>query len=122
MANFRAGLRHVASGLGRVVRGLFGPTHRTTGTPPSRSVADDFVYGGELLFVHSSNVAAAQYFWGEHKMMIEFLNGSAYLYSSVNETEAWTFATAGSKGGWVWDNLRVRGTVDQHRKPYERIK
>lgn len=104
------------------LRRMFGPTHKVRGVPPGRSIADEFVYGNDLVFVKSSNVLSAQYYWADHKMMIEFLNGSAYLYSSVSETEAWSFITASSHGKWIWDNLRVRGTADQHRKPYERIK
>jgi len=87
---------------------------------------EDFVLFGEVMFVRSSNVTLAQYFPGENKMMVEFHGGRsemrAYLYSDVNEDEAVDFWKADSKGKWVWDNLRVRGTRDQHRKPYVRVK
>jgi len=80
-----------------------------------------FVYGGDLLFVHSTNVVAAQYDHQNQKMMVQFKGGKVYLYSSVTEQEAYAFATAQSKGGWVWSYLRIRGTKNGHRKPYTRL-
>ncbi len=70
---------------------------------------EEFVHEGTLLICSSSNVAAAQYHKDAQKLMIEFLNGSAYMYSPVSEAWAYAFAEAGSKGGFVWSYLRVRG-------------
>jgi hypothetical protein len=81
-----------------------------------------FVYEGEPLFVHSTNVALAQYHLAERSLMLEFKGGSAYLYRDISEAEALDFAKASSKGGWVWDRLRVRGQKDQHKKPFTRLK
>jgi hypothetical protein len=83
---------------------------------------NDFINGGNMIFVHSSNVAGMQYFPEEQKLMIEFLNGSAYLYSSITRDEALQFAQNASKGKTVWDLLRVRGSKTAHKKPYKRIK
>ena len=83
---------------------------------------EDFLYNEGLLFVNSSNVGAVQYFEQDRKLMVEFLGGSAYLYSNVSLEEAKSFANAQSKGAWVWDNLRVRGSKTAHRKPYSRIR
>jgi hypothetical protein len=55
-------------------------------------------------------------------LFVQFLNGSAYLYSNVSEQEAIQAAKQPSKGGFVWDSLRVRGTKKGHKKPYVRIK
>ena len=91
-----------------------------------RTLGSDEVYGfvweGDLLPVHSSNVAAAQYFPEDRKMMVEYLGGSAYLYSSISVDEAIDFAKAQSKGGWIWSVLRVRGSKTRHRKPFTKIR
>lgn len=84
--------------------------------------AADFVYLGELLFVHSSNVAAAQYDVYSRTMMVEFKGGAAYLYSDVSEDEAIAFANAQSKGSWVWSVCRIRGTKNGHKKPFTKIR
>lgn len=88
----------------------------------SPEAAEGFLYDNEILFVNSSNVAALQYFPEDQKMMVEFLNGSAYLYSGVTPTEAQGFVQAQSKGKNVWDVLRVRGSKTAHKKRYTRIK
>ena len=53
--------------------------------------------------------------------MVEFIGGGKYLYSNISREEALSFATAQSKGSWVWDFLRIRRTKHGHRKPYVRI-
>lgn len=83
---------------------------------------EGFLYNEELLFVNSSNVGAVQYFPEDGKIMVEFLGGSAYLYSNITPEEARSFVNAQSKGGWVWDHLRVRGSRTAHRKPYLRLR
>lgn len=90
--------------------------------PLSPDMAGGFVYDAEPLFVHSTNVAMCQYYLESRQMMVEFLNGSAYLYDNVSEQEAIDFAKFPSKGAWVWTNLRVRGSKTAHRKPFRRIK
>ena len=80
----------------------------------------DFVNNETLLIVNSSNVASLQYFPTVQKLLVEFLNGKAYIYSDVSQAEALQFATYQSKGGAVWDLLRVRGSRTAHKKPYSR--
>ena len=77
---------------------------------------------GEILFVHSTNVAAAQFFPLENKMMVEFKNGSAYLYSPVSEEEAIEFLHSGSKGSYIWRVFRVRGSKTAHKKNYVKLR
>jgi len=64
----------------------------------------------------------AQYFADEQKMMVEFKNGSAYMYSNVSIGEATEFLQAFSKGSAVWTLFRVRGSKTAHKKPYKKIK
>lgn len=86
--------------------------------PDDESTA--FVYEGTLLFVHSTNVVAAQYFPDAQKMMVEFGDGR-YLYSNVSVQEAISFVQAQSKGMWLWRNFRVLGSKTAHRKPYVKL-
>ena len=88
----------------------------------NREEVRDFVYDKQIFFVHSTNVVAAQYFHETQQMMVEFKGHKSYLYSDVSIPEAISFTMAGSKGGWVWDHLRVRGSKWKHKKPYQRIK
>lgn len=90
-------------------------------TLPIVGDAHDFVYGGEILFVSSSNVAAVQYHHKTRKMMVEYLSGGSYLYDEVSDGEALSFFRASSPGKWIWDNLRIRGTKRGHRKTWRRL-
>lgn len=90
--------------------------------PLDHETVSAFVYDGAPLFVHSTNVAMFQYHREAHKLMVEFHNGSAYLYSDISDDDAFYFAQTFSKGGAIWDLLRVRGSRTAHKKPYVRIK
>lgn len=127
----QGGHRGIAVGLGKK------PVKLPSGRVLNRqTISDDeveaFVYDQELLFVHSSNVGAVQYFPEVEKMMVEFLGSgmkgksggktSAYLYSNVTIDEAISLAQAQSKGIWIWDNFRVRGSKTAHKKPYIKLR
>jgi hypothetical protein len=47
--------------------------------------------------------------------------GPLYHYYDVPEGLWNRFQSAGSKGKWVWDNLRIRGTIAGHRYAYALI-
>lgn len=47
--------------------------------------------------------------------------GPVYRYSGVSPEEFLGLLSASSKGGWVWDQLRIRGTVSGHQKDYELV-
>jgi hypothetical protein len=68
-----------------------------------------FLYDGEVLPVHSTNVATARYFIGEQKLLLEYLDGAAWEYTPIPESMAEAFVQAQSKGAWTWDYLKVRG-------------
>lgn len=84
-------------------------------------ILDDFVYDGRELSVASSNVSTIQYDLERQILKVGYLNGTVYGYLGVTLQEAVSLATAGSKGQWIWDNLRIRGTRDGFRKPYWRV-
>lgn len=83
--------------------------------------AEDFIYGGQILHVNSSNLTAAQYHPETQQMMIEYHDG-AYLYSNVTPQEALQFVQAQSKGGFIWSVFRVRGSKTAHKKPFVRLR
>lgn len=82
---------------------------------------------GEPKYVISSNVQYFQYLFvypdgtPENELIVGFKDGSAYLYEDVSLEEALTFYHAGSPGGAIWDNLRLRGTVFGFQKNYRLI-
>ncbi|HEV3345420.1 MAG TPA: KTSC domain-containing protein [Pirellulales bacterium] len=47
--------------------------------------------------------------------------GPLYRYAAVRPEQFLQLYKASSKGGWVWDHLRVRGTVSGHQKDYELV-
>ncbi len=47
--------------------------------------------------------------------------GSLYRYANVTPEEFLTLLAANSKGDWVWDHLRIRGTWSGHQKDYELV-
>lgn len=85
-------------------------------------VVEAFIYEQEPLFVHSSNVGMVQFFEPDNKLLVEFLGGGTYIYSNISVQEAIQFAQAQSKGGWIWDNLRIRGSKKGHKKPFFKIR
>ena len=76
-------------------------------------IINDFL-DGELVFVRSSNVVAAQWNEAAGTLMIEFKKGVAWVYAPVDRREARAFIEAPSHGIWVWDNLKKRGTRHDH--------
>jgi hypothetical protein len=66
----------------------------------------------------SSNVKAMQWSAATGVLYVEYLNGGIYDYQPVDQDEALDFATSPSKGTWVWEHLRVRGTVFGYQKEY----
>lgn len=91
------------------------------------------VTGQRILTKQSSNVYSyrydleAQMLWVRYRAPgpadseggRAFVPGPLYEYRNVNLGEYMALMKAPSKGTWVWDNLRVRGTVAGYRKPYK---
>jgi hypothetical protein len=82
---------------------------------------EGFLRRGERMSVSSSNVRAASYDARSQTLTVEYLDGRAYRYGDVSEDEALSFATTPSKGTYVWDYLRVRGSKTAHRKPVVQV-
>ena len=56
--------------------------------------------------VESSNVASIGYDNTTHVLEVEFKGGQVYQYFGVPESEWLAFLEAGSKGSFIWTNLR----------------
>lgn len=78
-----------------------------------------------VLTPESSNVYSYQYDVDTWTLYIRFQShihaggpGSMYAYSNVPPDIFLKMHTAPSKGGFVWDYIRIRGTVSGHRYDY----
>lgn len=96
---------------------------------------DDPLFSGEMIEVQSSNVHSIGFTFNEANpskgtLKVRFLQtskknsnrriaGPLYFYYDVHPLVFQSFRQAGSPGGFVWDRLRIRGTVSGHRYHYE---
>lgn len=74
---------------------------------------------GEWVSWPSTNCVGGRYIPESLYMELEFKDGSYYGYFNVGREEAESMYHATSHGGWVWDNLRIRGTKLGYRKEYQ---
>lgn len=100
--------------------GMSEAERRETEIPASTDPATRWAESGEWFDgFSSSNVQAIQYHSDDQRLLIQYLDGSMYAYHPVSMGLAMSLYGASSKGTWVWDNLRVRGTVFGYQIPYE---
>lgn len=70
----------------------------------------------------SSNVRAIRYELGEQRLHVEYGKAgeppSHYYYEGVAQPTAIALYEAPSKGTFIWDRVRVRGTVTGHQYDY----
>ena len=95
---------------------------------------DDPIITGEMIRVQSSNVYSIGFDWNDKHpengtLKVAFLDhkkgskartgkGPTYFYYDVHPRVFLNFQTAASKGKFVWDRLRIRGTVSGHQYRY----
>jgi len=83
----------------------------------------------EMVPVSSSNIYSIGYDNDSHTLMVRFVGrhshkdnsrrpGSIYAYFHVPARRFLQFLDAASKGKWLWDNVRIRGTISGHRYDY----
>lgn len=93
-----------------------------------RGNPDDPVYNGQMIRVSSSNVHSIGFRWNaanpsQGTLIVRYLQkgrpGPEYEYDRVHPLVFEALRTAESKGRFVWDRLRVRGTVSGHRYHYQ---
>lgn len=75
---------------------------------------------GQWETVSSTNVVAIGYDAAQQLIRIRYKNGEQWEYGPFNEDMARRLYLTGSKGIWVWDYIKVRGTKDQHQVPIAR--
>lgn len=89
----------------------------------------EWLFQGKFLKVQSRNVYAIAYSLATRELFVQYLfwapgmeqhsgPGPVYRYESISPSLALTAYDAASKGVWIWDNLRIRGTFAGHRFPY----
>lgn len=71
--------------------------------------------------VISSTVSVIQYIMEAELLYVTYKDGSQYEYSPVSPEMAMSFYRAPSYGKWVWNNLRVRGTVFGYQVDYRLV-
>lgn len=108
--------------------------------PPPRGFEhlgpDHPLFTGEFVPVESSNVHSAAYDYRDATLFVRFHAkkwdkevqdyvpagpGPIYAYSYVPPQMFLDLLQAGSPGSWVWDKLRIRGTVSGHRFDYRLV-
>jgi len=84
---------------------------------------------GDFVKVDSSNVHSWAYDADNAYLYVRFLAAAAhgeprtapgplYRYRDIGPEMAKALHDAPSKGSWIWDELRVRGTIAGYQKPY----
>ena len=85
---------------------------------PGAEFGSDFDYWiqtGRWEHVTSSNVAAIASDSDSEELKVRFRNGDEWKYSPVPVGMAASFYKSGSKGGWIFDNIRMRGKGNAKR-------
>jgi|SRR5579859_2523292 len=94
---------------------------------PEENELDQFLYYDKVIYApHSSNVDNYRYIrWDPSGFLgmlrIQYKDGSMYEYQPVSLEEAHSLYAAASKGKWVWDHLRIRGTIYGYKVPYTMV-
>jgi hypothetical protein len=100
------------------------------GTTTRRFLASHPIVTGKMVrATGSSNVWAFGYAFNEGALYVRFAKkgqggvpsgpGPLYRYPGVTPDQFLSMLNAGSKGMWIWDNLRIRGTIPGQQKDYE---
>lgn len=111
------------------------PRRRGVSGNSSGYADDDPVMTGQMILVESSNVHSIGYRWNEANpskgtLLVRFWEkekgrktaaGSTYAYYDVHPQVFKAFEIAASKGRFVWDRLRIRGTVTGHQYDYRLV-
>jgi hypothetical protein len=87
---------------------------------------DHPIVTGQMIPVSSSNVHSYSYDFAVRILYVRYLQGKGqhkvkgplYGYSNVMPDLFLEMYKAPSKGKWIWDALRIRGTMSGHKKDY----
>ncbi len=93
----------------------------------SSPFVENFLDGFPLGQFASSNVWAVTYDRTKSHLYVQYMGGKGrkrsgpgrwYQYRQVSVSEAKSIYNAASKGIFIWDNIRKRGSKNGHKKPY----
>ncbi len=104
-----------------IPRGELPTGERTNIQHPLAQEDVDAFLNGEMQQLLSSNVDKAQYDSERQILYIWYLGGECWAYDPYTEKEAAMFMEAPSKGGFIWDHIKVKGTVHQHQRNARRV-
>lgn len=79
-----------------------------------------FLDGQLSLAFDSTNVEAAHYDPHAQELYVTYHSGDRWAYG-IPPSAAEDFAHAHSKGTWIWDNVKVRGTIHAHQVPARKV-
>lgn len=79
------------------------------------------LFAGKVIGVSSSNVSWIQYDKANERLFVGYQNLGIYAYYPVSSQEAAHLLFAPSKGKWIWDHIRVRGSKTDHQKVYGKV-
>lgn len=96
--------------------------HRGTGGGAMSTEDVARFLAGEWVAVSSSNLAAVCWDAAAETLQVEYLSGAVWEYSPFSSREAEDFLKATSKGVFVWDHIKRRGTVHEHQKNARQIR
>lgn len=93
---------------------------------------DPMITGEEDINILSSHVYSHRYDFDASTLYVRYLHwepgmkstdrsgpGATYAYYDVSPEQYRALSRAGSVGTWIWDNLRVRGSVAAHQHRYQ---
>jgi hypothetical protein len=117
------------------------PTPEPSELSPQSVEAYFFLHEGDTVACKSSNVKEIRYDKKTQQLYVTYLNGRKYEYDTISPQQALMFFDVrndgdrrdpsipcgfeghpdASPGHWVWQNLRIRGTVKGHKVPYREV-
>ena len=99
---------------------IFGMPRGTGGGTLDPSEVADFL-AHQWVAVSSSNHVRARWDEEARTLEIQYDDGSTWAYDPVSRDEATDYLLAPSKGTWMWDHVRVRGSKHAHQKNARQI-
>lgn len=91
-------------------------------TPLEYESGEQAFLNGEIIEGFISSHVTWFYYRNKHRQLkVGYLDKSVYEYDEISESEALAIYHAPSKGTWIWDELRLRGTVFGFKKNYRLV-
>lgn len=82
--------------------------------PSSEEEIDRFLNWGLWVALESTYCRSVRYDDRRNLLMIEYNDGVIWNYA-ISKSEAEEMIRSHSRGVWIWDHIRVRGTIHDHQ-------